>query len=130
MSLGQLSSRGKQNNKLYLIQVSIILSIENRNANFFINFYCKQKIESSSELFNYLKNNGYNTINHLPVNGSGYISNYRIFSVYYLYYSNINPNKISFRTIFYDNINGETTASTIAYSSSPSLYTIKCFEVI
>ena len=127
MSLGQLSSRGKQNNKLYMVNISLTTNIDENTHYFFINFYAKQKIETTSELFNYLKDNRYSSTNRLPVNGSGYALDYRIYCVYNLYY---NSDRINFRAIYYQNINGATTITSSNFSYVANVYTINWFEVI
>lgn len=66
MSLGQLSSRGKQNNKLYLITVNL-------NSSFYyisFSFYSYKKIDTKKKLFDFI---GEFFINRtLPVFGGNY----------------------------------------------------------
>lgn len=51
MSLGQLSSRGKQNNKLYMIHCTT--NVDGRNFDFY--FYSSEIISNKTQLIQYLR---------------------------------------------------------------------------
>lgn len=66
MSLGQLSSRGKQNNKLYMIQCQT--SVDGKNITFY--FYSTEIISTKPQLIEYLRTRNRN--NRIGVFGSNY----------------------------------------------------------